>query len=272
MGCRWAFAALFDTLLLKPIIAMRAWESTRGDAALLGDGFPELSAFVLSRIDRYAASAPSWLVGLGALGLAKISMGSLILGALASQHPPWHPASLRRARSLWGPYFGTALIGWGAPLLGVLSLWMLLPTMGSVLLPWLGERGTDRFELAVLAIFVAGSASLNFVLDLTRAELAYGALPLRGAFQSAWRRIHTAPLWLLGVTMPRMFVGLACLLGAVDVTFIVQRRTSSISTTWLGAVFAEIAAVVASVAYLDWLRILRHRDSDRAGHEDEASS
>ncbi|MGC4070069.1 MAG: hypothetical protein QM784_36515 [Polyangiaceae bacterium] len=169
--------------------------------------------------------------------------------------------SLRRAQRLWVPFLGIALFEWSVLLFGLVSSWMLLPTVGSALLPWLGERRTNLVELALFGLFLASSCGLHFLFEVTRTELAYGASTSRGAFVSALGRIRAAPLRLLAITAPRLFVGATCLLGAVDFTFIVHRETSPNVVACLGTAFSELAALIAAVAYLDWLRALRPRES-----------
>jgi hypothetical protein len=257
LGVRWTFAAIFDTLLLTPLVSATPWQSVTGDAMVLGHGSITLAAVVFARIDEYAGMITLWLLAIGALALGRVTLGSLVFASFDVQAPPWTLTSLRRASRLWVPFVLLAVVGCGLPLMGLVLAWLLLPTLGRLLLPWLGEQGTDLLELALLVIVLGLASVLHFLLALTRAELAFRVSSPRGAFQGAIRRARLAPFRLLRITLPRLIVAFAALLLAADVVFVGQTRSLPTWQVWLGVALAEMAATFASWCYLDWLRVLR---------------
>lgn len=251
----WAGRLLLIWFLLWPVYELLGssplLQSNEADARLFTSGAERLIALLSAQAQPLACLLPALIL------LAVIAAGCALLASSVSWVSLSRSYSMRDSR-LWKdcvsvlPRFASV----GAALLVlvcglVTTWWELLPILGNVLLPLLGERRTDLCQLLMLALLGTALGASYLVADVVRAmSMAMPALDLLECLHAGLDlfRIRMVPLTIQAAC--RFFF--AVMLQVGNVWLIARLRwLASAHPYWLLACMTTEAAAISAI----WLRL-----------------
>jgi hypothetical protein len=205
---RIGLTSLASAMVLAPLFGANLFASNHGDDELLSHGARNLVTLLLTRSERYHAYTTGFLGLLGVFVLAKILLAAVSFDAIHHERRPGSRRNVLGALQLLLPF--ALLFGFAALcVMTVLLVYVaLFPSIGSLLLPLLGERTTDLVQLSLLAFVLLLGQLGSFTLDLARSQLTRKSGRLREALDvafSQWRRqgrtvvAKAAPRFLLSL-------------------------------------------------------------------------
>jgi hypothetical protein len=188
-----------------------------------------------------------------AASVGKIVVSSLVLNALARRISPFSFRGVATALELVLP-FAFLFLTLITTLVIILGGYIVfLPSLGTLLEPRFGERGTDLTELGLLGTLGLLSACLVLVADLTRTHLALGGTSLHHAFRLACHGLRHRTFRFLLQATPRAVAALVLYATALYLHFRWQGNPALPLAPLLAVAVIELAAAVSTWLYLDWL-------------------
>jgi hypothetical protein len=254
----WVFAYPIYRLLSNSSML----HGTHADQRVFAPGGETLLALLRARSNAFWEQWPvlGLLVLLGvALGIAA---SSLVWVAIDESMPLFG----KRLRLRWCcvlPAFAlTTLYSIAAAALLTWSWWQMVPALGALLEPWLGERGTDYCQLSVLFVLLGALSALCVLADVVRAVLVSGLRPRGQALPTAAELYLQQPLRISLHALLRFSLALSLQLGCGWLVAHYHFLARSGGFVLLAVVLAEVVALIAVGLRLDWIdwltRVARH--------------
>jgi hypothetical protein len=225
-------------------------QSSRTDRELLRAGGETLLALLEARASSLSdLSGAMWLLAAVAATLALV--GSSFTWVAIHAPDPLFGARIRSRVCAVLPTFALITVGQMLPMaLLAWCFWQLVPVIGELLEPRLGERGTDLVQL-FLVLCLLGAIAVYFTLsDVLRAVVVAGDVPTRHALPTARRLYGLCPLRITLHAGTRFVLALSLQLASA---WLAARAQWLAGSSWL--LLVAIAACETSALLTLWLRL-----------------
>jgi hypothetical protein len=245
---------LFVYPVFKVLANSRILQSNQADRMLFRAGGETLIELLAAREPSFVDLAPALALIAPVVAILGVAGSSFAWTATSESSLPLGSCRLRRRVCSILPGFAaiTLMVVVLSALL-VSACWMLLPSVGALLEPWVGERKTDWIELCLIFGLLLAVAALVTLADLLRASMAVRSTSLASPMPVALALFSAAPLRIIANAWGRFALALALQLLSILVLGHGGWLTSGIPRCLLALACSEITAFCTLWLRLSWI-------------------